>query len=250
MECTHYTRNCKIICAECDKSYDCRLCHDHVEADIVNNLANFHEIDRFAITEIICKICNLRQPKSNKCISEECDTIFGTYYCETCCLYDEFGHEKNIFHCQKCGICRLGPKENYFHCDNCNTCLGISLKDSHVCNNIGDEMCPVCSEDLHSSVNPFTKMKCGHWIHSNCLNSMIQEQKYTCPFCYKLFIDAQGYNTFMDSVISNVVMPDEYKDKMVDIICNECLTTSNVSFNFYGHKCLNEECNSYNTKLV
>ena len=34
-----------------------------------------------------------------------CDTIFGTYYCDICRLYDNT--DKKQFHCISCGICRL-----------------------------------------------------------------------------------------------------------------------------------------------
>ena len=39
--------------------------------------------------------------------------------------------EKGQFHCDGCGICRVGGRENYFHCDICGYCLPLSCKDNH-----------------------------------------------------------------------------------------------------------------------
>ena len=39
----------------CNKTYPCRLCHDEKET---------HEIDRFAVKEVVCRKCDKRQPVS------------------------------------------------------------------------------------------------------------------------------------------------------------------------------------------
>lgn len=52
----------------------------------------------------------------------------GQYACLVCNLFDDEGDKKQIFHCDGCGICRVGGRENFFHCSNCNMCLGVSLK--------------------------------------------------------------------------------------------------------------------------
>lgn len=31
--------------------------------------------------------------------------------------------EKEQYHCDACGICRIGGRENFFHCDRCGTDL-------------------------------------------------------------------------------------------------------------------------------
>jgi RING finger/CHY zinc finger protein 1 len=43
-------------------------------------------------------------------------------------------------------------------------------------------------------------------------------------------------------------MPEELKNYMVEILCNECLAKSEVRFHYYGVKC--KKCNSYNTKIL
>ena len=46
---------------------------------------------------------------------------------------DDKYKEKQIFHCDGCGICRVGGRENFFHCDVCNCCLALFQKNNHVC---------------------------------------------------------------------------------------------------------------------
>ena len=43
-------------------------------------------------------------------------------------------------------------------------------------------------------------------------------------------------------------MPDEYKDKLMTVQCNDCLVKSNVPFHIMGGKC--KDCRSYNTTRV
>ena len=52
----------------------------------------------------------------------------------------------------------------------------------------------------------------------------------------------------MEQIIKNNIMPDEYKNKKVNILCNDCEKISNVNFHFIAMKCSN--CCSYNTKQL
>lgn len=45
--------------------------------------------------------------------------------------------------------------------------------------------------------------------------------------------------------IAATPMPEEYKDKKMLVLCNDCLTKSEVPFHIIGGKCSN--CRSYNT---
>jgi hypothetical protein len=99
--CTHYERNCTVVSPCCGVAFGCRICHDDCPvlpmpfskrqganeetagrvnwADAVETLKQkqdrrrslplgfadeetHHEIDRFAIQELICRLCYLRQP--------------------------------------------------------------------------------------------------------------------------------------------------------------------------------------------
>jgi RING finger/CHY zinc finger protein 1 len=240
--CDHYKRGCKLIAPCCNKLIFCRLCHDE-EYD--------HIIDRHAVKEICCKKCQHIQKIQQVC--ENCNTTMGTYFCQVCCLYDDT--DKGQFHCEKCGICRVGGKENFFHCDKCNACISKSLKDKHKCiENVMKDVCPICRQYMFDSVEPISVMKCGHHIHQECMNSMFQTDHatmayYRCPICQKSLVDFTEYWKKLDAEIANIQMPEEYANDMRDIICNDCSTTSNVKFHVIGMKCLNEVCGSYNTKM-
>ena len=32
------------------------------------------------------------------------------------------------FHCQECGLCRIGGRESFFHCPTCGCCYSTSLQ--------------------------------------------------------------------------------------------------------------------------
>ena len=56
---------------------------------------------------------------------------FGEYSCIPCRLYADT--TKPIFHCDGCGICRVGKREDFFHCKTCNSCWPVASKASHRC---------------------------------------------------------------------------------------------------------------------
>ena len=43
-----------------------------------------------------------------------------------------------------------------------------------------DTECPIC---LISDDEPYTKLKCGHAFHSECLKEWFDKDKLTCPYC-------------------------------------------------------------------
>ena len=242
--CKHYNRNCSIISPCCNKEFSCRLCHDEFIDENELDYKKKHQINRFDIYENICKKCNHRQKVSNKC--EKCNIQFAKYFCNICKLFDNI--DKQQYHCDKCNICRIGGKENFFHCEKCSCCLSISIKDNHKC--IKDKIknkCPICMEDMFNSIEKVSIINCGHAIHQDCLKEYIKTN-YKCPLCAKSITDMTNYFNMLDLEIENIQLPDEYKDKKVDILCNDCEKKSNVKFHFAGLKC--KECNSYNTSQI
>jgi hypothetical protein len=122
-----------------------------------------HMLDRKSVTEVVCAQCDTRQPTSSACIS--CGSNFGAYSCLRCNFFDD-DLSKQQYHCDECGICRVGGREHYFHCRTCNCCYATSLRDSHVCiENSMHHNCPVCFEYLFESIKPINVMPCGHTIH-------------------------------------------------------------------------------------
>jgi len=242
--CKHYSRRCRIVAPCCGEVVWCRHCHrDNTE----------HELDRKAIKEVVCSICNLRQPSSPSCIKPECKTSFGNYFCQTCNFWDDDGVEKMVFHCDDCGICRIGGRENYFHCKTCGCCYPMGIKNSHKC--VEDAMnqnCPVCLQDLFQSTTQVTILLCGHTIHQSCLIDMQRDycglQSLRCPICNASLYNYDVIWRELDRQVEVNKMPEEFRDVKVHIICNDCHQPSEVPFHIIGHKC--SSCASYNTRRL
>ena len=133
MGCAHYQRNCKLQCSTCSIWSTCRFCHN--ELDNVD-----HELVRQETKNMLCMFCKTAQPAQQYCRS--CSKRMASYYCAKCKLWDN-DPNKSIYHCNSCGICRvgLGLGKDFFHCDRCNgktpshrSCATFSVTDnSTVC---------------------------------------------------------------------------------------------------------------------
>lgn len=106
----------------CNKVYTCRFCHDKEET---------HTVNRKEVTELICVLCDTRQPVQATC--QNCHCRFGKYTCLECNLFDD--EDKNQYHCDGCGICRVGGRDRFFHCAKCNMCLPVQLQNGHTVSN-------------------------------------------------------------------------------------------------------------------
>ncbi|EGV61823.1 hypothetical protein PSN45_000507 [Yamadazyma tenuis] len=234
--CPHYQRNCKIECPTCLKWFPCRFCHDQVSD---------HKLVRSDVRHILCMFCTTPQePNEQYCI--ECEKELANYVCFKCKLYDN-DYKKDIYHCDKCGICRLGLGlgKDYFHCDTCNICLSIDLKHSHKCLNDTTHCdCPICSEYLFTSVTKVVFMKCGHSIHDLCYKELTQHS-YKCPICKKTVVNMDTQFRILDQEILQQPLPLPYKLWRCIVSCNDCKGKCNVAYHLLGLKC--KYCNSYNT---
>lgn len=104
--CQHYKRNVKLQCITCQKWYTCRFCHDEVED---------HHLIRNKTENMLCMVCGHAQPAAHFCAN--CETRAAQYFCEVCKLWDNDSN-KSIYHCNDCGICRIGQGlgKDFFHC--------------------------------------------------------------------------------------------------------------------------------------
>ena len=123
MSCSHYKNQVRIKTNCCQKVFSCKICHDN---------SSDHKVKSSDITRIICNRCDTEQGVSNFCVN--CNKDFGSLYCDKCKIWDYTDLE--VFHCDKCNICRVGDKSKYFHCDNCDIGMSICLKDNHKCMNM------------------------------------------------------------------------------------------------------------------
>lgn len=104
--CQHYRRNVKLQCSTCDKWYTCRFCHDAAED---------HELIRKETKNMLCMLCACPQKAAESCIN--CGVPAARYFCNICKLWDDHPN-KDIYHCNDCGICRRGQGlgKDFFHC--------------------------------------------------------------------------------------------------------------------------------------
>uniref|UniRef100_A0A1B6EGW8 RING finger and CHY zinc finger domain-containing protein 1 n=1 Tax=Clastoptera arizonana TaxID=38151 RepID=A0A1B6EGW8_9HEMI len=231
--CQHYRRKARFVTPCCNKIYTCRFCHDENET---------HTLNRKEVSELICTKCLKRQKVQLQC--EDCSTRFGNYTCLECKLFDD--EDKQQYHCDGCGICRIGGREKFFHCQKCNMCFPVKTQDRHKCvENVSQSHCPVCLEDIHTSRIPCYIPDCGHLLHRPCFDALLHSSHYTCPSCQTSIIDMTQLWKFLDNEIAVNPMPPEFSNHKVDILCKDCHKYSIVKFHDIGLKCV--YCGSYNS---
>jgi RING finger/CHY zinc finger protein 1 len=240
MGCKHYQRGCKYKAECCGRWFVCRLCHDADQS---------HPVDRYATKFMYCMHCRTVQPWANACGNPSCGAVLGAYACSVCKFHDSTP-DKDIYHCGKCGMCRVGKglEVDFFHCDRCGVCMSVEMRD-HVCieHNL-DSSCPICAEHLHTSVKSVVFMNCGHAIHRACLVSY-QRTNFVCPTCSRsLFEDMSPFWEHFAQVIASQAMPPEFEHTKVSLLCNDCSARSRQPFHFVGHKCAH--CGGYNTRVL
>ena len=110
--------------------------------------------------------------------------------------------------------------------------------------------CMYCLEDLFNSRKSIVPLKCGHYVHQECLNKSITSNNsnyYKCILCRKSIFDMKPTWSQLDLVLANEVLPDEIKNKKRKIYCNDCEKKSETQYHFLYHKCQN--CGGYNTEI-
>ncbi|KAI9594588.1 zinc-ribbon-domain-containing protein [Syncephalis fuscata] len=238
--CKHYQRGVKLKANCCGRWFPCRFCHD----DVCD-----HNIVRRDTKVMMCMRCKLVQPAAQDCSNPECRVRVAHYYCNTCKLWDD-NTDRSIYHCDKCGICRLGRGlgHDYFHCEKCNVCMATSLQGRHRCIERNLECdCPICGEYLFTSTSTVIFMRCGHCIHLKCHEQHLRTS-YQCPTCLKSLADMTDYFARIDTVLGQQQMPQEYERFVSMVLCNDCERRGYAKFHFLYHKCAH--CGSYNTKVL
>ncbi|KAL5726400.1 hypothetical protein ACHQM5_009446 [Ranunculus cassubicifolius] len=236
--CEHYRRNCKLLASCCNKLFTCRFCHDNVSD---------HSMDRKATSEMMCMQCLTIQPVGPICTTPSCDgLLMAKYYCSICKFFDD---ERAVYHCPFCNLCRVGGGlgVDFFHCMKCNCCLAMKLID-HKCNEKGLETnCPICCDFLFTSHAAVRALPCGHFMHSACFQAYTCSH-YTCPICSKSLGDMGVYFGMLDALLATEELPEEYRDRCQDILCNDCDRKGSARFHWLYHKC--GICGSYNTRVI
>ena len=236
--CTHYSRTVKLFCNICQEFFNCRICH--------NQIITSHLFDRHTVSQILCNGCQSIQSPSNFCFDVDCmyHEQFSNYYCQICNLYADGSDD--IYHCEKCGICRKGKTEDYTHCDKCSMDILSCNYSEHECTLCQRVMnCPVCLDNIHISIDSSFKSSCGHWIHFKC----IPPNDYRCPICRKSMNRMDNlWNRLNEEKLINP-MPEEFNNTTVDLYCQDCEADNlKLVYHFTHNNC--QHCGSYNTRIV
>lgn len=236
--CIHYRRNVKKQCATCERWYPCRMCHDEVED---------HTLPRRETKYMLCMLCKTPQKASQVC--KACNEQAAYYYCGVCKLWNN-DPGKSVYHCDDCGICRLGEGlgKDFFHCKTCAACMSVQGLSTHRCIERSTKCdCPICGEFMFTSNLPVAFMRCGHGIHEACFAEWCNTS-YKCPICSKSIANMESQFRRLDRHIEEQPMPEEWRDKRAYIFCNDCNSRSVTHYHWLGLKC--HICESYNTSQL
>jgi hypothetical protein len=96
---------------------------------------------------------------------------------------------------------------------------------------------------MWQSVKERTTLRCGHVIHTPCLQEHIRNGEYRCPLCKRSLADMDWGP--IEELVASQPMPDEYAGQEVEVCCNDCLEKTVVALHFVGMKC--GHCGGYNT---
>ncbi|KAJ7980219.1 RING finger and CHY zinc finger domain-containing protein 1 [Quillaja saponaria] len=255
--CKHYRRRCMIRAPCCNEIYSCRHCHSEATS-MLSKILDRHELSRQDVKQFVCLVCDTEQPAAQVC--KNCGVRMGEYFCDICMFYDD-DTEKHQFHCDDCGICRIGGRENFFHCKKCvndiswrETRIGWGLAIHMVCvitiylwRTPWDTTAPFVLSTFQLAERHYSNEMC-HTMHYECYDEMIKPDKYCCPICSKSVINMSRAWKRIDEEIEATVMPEDYRDRKVWILCNDSNDTTEVNFHIIGQKC--GHCRSYNTRVI
>jgi RING finger and CHY zinc finger domain-containing protein 1 len=233
--CPHYSRHCHLRAPCCNALVACRRCHDALVPD-------GHPLDRRAVRSVKCLACDAPdQPLAAQCAF--CSTRFAAYFCLPCAMYDD-NPNRSIFHCDGCGVCRVGTRSDYIHCASCCACIPAAAHPKHRCTmDILKGPCLLCKMDMHESVRPVTIMRCGHAMHVGCFEKHAATS-FACPKCRRSMGDMKPYWDVLDRLLETELAS---VTDLVSITCRDCGRDSEATIHPQYHKCDHAKCGSYNT---
>ncbi|KAK9926326.1 hypothetical protein M0R45_023563 [Rubus argutus] len=188
-----------------------KFCHDNVSD---------HSMDRKATLEMMCMRCLNIQPVGPICTSPSCNELsMAKYYCNICKFFDD---ERTVYHCPFCNLCRLGKGLgiDFFHCMTCNCCLGIKLVNHKCLEKSLETNCPSAVISYSHRVQQL-----GHCHVAITCIACFQAytcSHYTCPICSRSLGDMAVYFGMLDALLAAEQLPEEYRNRCQDILCNDC----------------------------
>ena len=242
--CAHYQRRALKLAACCGEWFSCRFCHDEVRYDAERDPKRAHRLDRHAVRAALCGRCgHVDSPPRAECGG--CGERLGDYFCGVCNLWKAIpagAPPEETWHCDACGICRVGGRANFFHCVGCGVCLPHSLRDGHKCTSHGVKSdCAICREDMFASRESATLLRCGHALHSECFAAFSKTAGgWKCPTCSRTLLAPERARrewARMDRELAATPMPPEYRDTWCRALCSDCGGESDTRWHVLGLKC-------------
>lgn len=241
MNCLNSNNNYKLFASCCNKYICCHNCH---------NKESNHKINRFNdIEHLYCNKCNtISKNINNEC--ENCKLKFAKYFCSECVIYND--SKKNMYHCEKCKMCKYGKKENTIHCDNCNMCFKAKSIEKHKCNIIkGLDKCQICLDNIFIEREKTILLRCSHLIHRSCLDQLKlfnADKIVKCTICSMSIYDSKKYEEKYDDKVKELPVNTIRQNWKTEYLCFDCHDKDTTKYHYYFHKCL--KCNSYNTNSL
>ncbi|KAL5135647.1 E3 ubiquitin-protein ligase MIEL1 [Glycine soja] len=266
--CEHYKRRCKIRAPCCNQIFPCRHCH--------NDAAVFFSLPFIPIMQLTSSFffsplssssfssINFRlflsfrtHLATPQIVMNLLDAMLSKLYALSVilnrrlprCVLAVASIWENIIARFANSMMMIRIKDNsiVMNAAFAGACYSVSVQNNHSCvENSMKSFCPICLEYQFDSIKGSTILKCGHTMHMECYREMATQNQYRCPICLKTIVNDMNWE-YLDREIEGVHMPEEYKFE-VSILCNDCNSTSTVSFHIFGHKCL--QCGSYNTRRI
>jgi hypothetical protein len=112
-------------CYSCVSAYCCLLFILLQDAD--------HNLPRQLLQHVVCNTCQHSQPLAEGNTCRTCGTRFADYFCRDCGTANNDVPAAGYFHCDACGICRVGTRQEFFHCTGCGCCLRRALQGVSAC---------------------------------------------------------------------------------------------------------------------
>ena len=84
-------------------------------------------------------------------------------------------------------------------------------------------------------------------MHSKCFKEYAKTNT-VCPLCKKFMFNKslqRQQSSHIEQQIAMTPMPEDYRNKIMAIQCNDCLERSEVPFHIFGGKC--SACGNFNT---
>jgi RING finger/CHY zinc finger protein 1 len=173
----------------------------------------------------------------------------AAYFCGICKFFDD-DLTKGIWHCNSCGLCRVGGKDNFVHCDHCHMCVPPGnhkhTERAFECN------CPICNEFLLTSTSPsFRPGPCHHPIHASCYKKLIKNRT-SCPICNKSYSELkillEENWKYLRELKKYYPVPPEYTNWRVEVLCYDCEKRTDSDYHWIGTEC--SHCHGWNTTIT